>query len=426
VTTKDIKVKDLPIAESPKLVNYLITSNNVNYATHSIHKYPAKFIPNIPRWAIRKYLNGSKNKIVLDPFCGSGTSLLEAAIAEHKSIGIDIDPLSRLISKVKLTLIDPDLLRKTHEDILVKASQIRTGKFMPATENLLHWFTEVNINDLSILRDIIEQYKKEKDLYDFLIITFSSIIRAVSNADNQSQKTYVSHTYHKNAPPVFETFFKTFNRHIEQMTELKSLLNDKCPIFKLPDKIDATNIQKQVKNNSVDLTVTSPPYIKAIDYIYNQMVELFWIGDLFDLDTQKRQNNYKRNYIGTKMVSKSQYTKTPKTGFKSLDEIINLIALKDRKHAFIVADYFIKMKENLKSVRKILKTGGHYVMVVGNCNVSGLDVNVTSFLCDIAEKNGYKLHNVFSYTIRNRYMRFSRGGRGGLITHDWIIDLIKG
>ena len=55
-----------------------ITSNNVTYFTHIIHKYPAKFIPHIPRWAINKYLRG-KGKLVLDPFCGSGTTLVEAS-----------------------------------------------------------------------------------------------------------------------------------------------------------------------------------------------------------------------------------------------------------------------------------------------------------------------------------------------------------
>ena len=78
-----------------------ISTRNVTNQTHGFHKYPAKFIPDIPKWAIKKYLNEEKGKIILDPFCGSGTTLVEGLLAGHNVIGIDIDPLSLWISKSK-------------------------------------------------------------------------------------------------------------------------------------------------------------------------------------------------------------------------------------------------------------------------------------------------------------------------------------
>jgi len=76
-----------------------ILTNDVTSFTHGFHKYPAKFIPQVPQWAISKYLNMSQRNLILDPFCGSGTTLVESMLAGHNTVGIDIDPLSSLIFK---------------------------------------------------------------------------------------------------------------------------------------------------------------------------------------------------------------------------------------------------------------------------------------------------------------------------------------
>jgi len=79
-----------------------------NYASHPMHSYAAKFPPQLPRWAIEEFTQ--KGDKVFDPFVGSGTTLVEARILGRNSYGTEIDPLSRLIAKVKYTLIDPLLL----------------------------------------------------------------------------------------------------------------------------------------------------------------------------------------------------------------------------------------------------------------------------------------------------------------------------
>ncbi len=103
--------------EQDSILNIL--ANNVTAYTHGFHKYPAKFIPHIPKWAINKYLAGQTSKTILDPFCGSGTTLAEGILAGHNVIGIDIDPLSCLIAKVKTTNVNTSELNKV-SDWLVK------------------------------------------------------------------------------------------------------------------------------------------------------------------------------------------------------------------------------------------------------------------------------------------------------------------
>lgn len=93
----DIPV-DLPVSTGDR---YLFISYDQTALTHGLHKYPAKFFPELPRWLIRRY--SRECDIILDPFLGSGTTSVEALVLKRNSVGIDVDPFSRFLSKVKVT-----------------------------------------------------------------------------------------------------------------------------------------------------------------------------------------------------------------------------------------------------------------------------------------------------------------------------------
>ena len=74
---------------------------------------------------------------------------------------------------------------------------------------------------------------------------------------------------------------------------------------------------------------------------------------------------------------------------------------------------------------KCLTSGTHYVMVVGDSNVSDIFIDTADFLIDIAQRNGFRITNKWGYKIKNRFMRFDRKGRGGIIEIDWVLDFEK-
>ena len=100
MSTKEIiKVKTLP----NKIVSnsiYSIEQSNVNSYTHSFFKYPCKFIPEIPRWAIKKYID-NKSQIIFDPFAGSGTTILEACLNGNNAFYTEIDEVACLITNIQ-------------------------------------------------------------------------------------------------------------------------------------------------------------------------------------------------------------------------------------------------------------------------------------------------------------------------------------
>lgn len=416
-----------------------IATRDVNSYTHGLHKYPGKFIPQIPRWAISTYLVGKK-KYILDPFCGSGTTLVEGLLAGHNVIGLDIDPLSIMISKVKTTRIQKEALVKITSWVKHEINnEALIVDFQPACSTIGHWFSEDAIRKLARIRTVIDKIPNEfgdakdtLDIRDLLLICFSSIIRRVSNADDESQKTYVSHTKIKHPEEVYLSFFSQLDLYIDRAIKFSQEINPELEI-NIYNASSIDGFQNLLEERHIDLVVTSPPYIKAIDYIYNQMIELFWIGDLFDLQTQQLQNHKKRQYIGTKQIPKSDYILySPFESLLSISELdknLQQIYLHDKKnghkHSYVVYKYFLELENHLLGMAKILKPGTHYIMVVGDSNVSNLFINTSEFLIKIAGRNGFSLTNKWGYKIKNRFMRFDRKGRGGMIDIDWVLDFQK-
>lgn len=416
-----------------------IITRDVNTYTHGFHKYPAKFIPHIPKWAIEKYLNGNKRKIILDPFCGSGTTLVEGILAGHDVIGVDIDPLSVMISKVKTTRVNEKELEKISGWLMKEIKANRKGTFKLDCETIEHWFTKDAIKKLSAIRTLINQIpekfgnvKKVKDIQDLLLICFSSIIRRVSNADDESQKTYVSHTKIKEPKEVNSLFFIQLDLFVNRAIKFSAITNLKAK-NKLIHSSSSSSLSKKLNKQEIALAITSPPYIKAIDYIYNQMVELFWIGDLFQMQTQTKQNSKKIEYIGNKQISKAEFNNyTPYKTILSIDkldkklqQIYDTDNKNGHKHSYVTFKYFTEMEKHFVEMSKSLNKKVHYVMVVGNSNVSDIYINTADFLIDIAERNGFRISNKWGYKIKNRFMRFDRKGRGGIIKIDWVLDFEK-
>ena len=412
-----------------------IKADTVTPSTHGFHKYPAKFIPQLPRWAITKYLNGLDGLTVIDPFCGSGTTLVESALSGNYSIGFDIDPLSVLISKVKTTPLNINEFEKVKYWVEKEILRPQKNIFSPECQTLEHWFPQETIKGLSIIRTVIDRIlhqfgenKETKDIYDFFIICFSSIIRKVSYADDESQKTYVSHTKVKTPDEVYFTFENQLRYYSERIIKFSHHPNLR-PVSIINTSSSRPMID-YLAGRKVDLGITSPPYIKAIDYIYNQMVELFWIGDLFDMQTQTKQNKKKRNYIGNKQIPKKEYKNfLPQNhifGISELDnkliEVITTDAVNGLKHSFVTYKYFEDMENHFAAIADCIKHGGHYIMVVGDSVVSKIHFNTASYLCTFANRAGFSLKNKWGYIIKNRFMRFDRKGRGGRIDIDWVLD----
>ena len=414
----NFKTEELPkVIENNSLVE--ITTNKVNYFTHGFFKYPCKFIPQIPRWAILKYTK--KGDLVLDPFAGSGTTLVEAVLNGRKGLAVDFDKLSQLLCKSKTIILTKKQLNTIRELQPHLFNTVDISCFKPDLHNTLHWFPEININDLLTLKVNIEQVFikiKDEQIYNFLLVCFASIIKKCSYADDVSPKPYVSSRINKEPLPVKKAFNKTIENYLKLVEEYVNKKAENCII--LAD--DAREIHASKYDGKVDLAITSPPYINAFDYVRSLRLENAWLGFYGDtniIDIKKKQ-------VGTEYIPSKIYSqKIKKTGIKKLDSITDSISEKDKKRGYVVWKFFDDMGKNFSEVYRLLKEKGHYIVVIGNSKIRGIDVPTHELFIEIAEKKGFKVENIFSYVIRNRYIRIPRSGQGGYIDKDWVIDFKK-
>jgi hypothetical protein len=113
--------------------------NNSDRATHLIHTYPAKLLVHIPYFFLNNNILSKYGGSILDPFCGSGTVLLESLLANKNAYGVDSNPLARLISKVKTQSYDIHKLYR-YIDTFKKYEGTVKGKSCPSVVNIDYWF----------------------------------------------------------------------------------------------------------------------------------------------------------------------------------------------------------------------------------------------------------------------------------------------
>ena len=140
------QVKNLPVGKNIKNGDIFEIENKTNHYTHSFFKYPAKFVPEIPNWFLRNFTK--ERDVILDCFCGSGTSLVEAVLMNRVALGIDFDPLSHLLTKTKTKHLKKKEIQfiKDNCEELIKPSDEDS---YPDIENLDHWFNKENKEKLS-------------------------------------------------------------------------------------------------------------------------------------------------------------------------------------------------------------------------------------------------------------------------------------
>lgn len=429
--------------------------------THLMHKYPAKILPYIPIFFLSSESYASSTDTILDPFAGTGTVLLESIIHPYfkrDAIGVEINPLARLIAKVKTTPLDTDELRK-EADTLISRIKAYSGDVadIPEFPNREMWFSHRIQTELAKIRICIEEVEN-LNFRDFFFVCFSSIIREVSLADPRIPPPVILNPKRFEKDPEREnevaallrkkkwarptTYFKRkIERNIErietlnQITELHDekvkseiIWDDARKLRKgkltVKGEIDKTKAE-DVEDGSIGMVITSPPYINAQKYIRTTKFELFWLGlvdksEIIELD---------KKFVGTERVYRSEYSELLLTGIDSADRVIKRIYEKDRERASIVSKYFSDMRQVMREVHRVLKKGGRFILVIGDNTVRGTKVENHKILVDMAiedQDGGFEVETIMVDRIRARGMITKRHKSGGLVSDDWIIVFKKG
>jgi len=421
--------------------------------THHMHKYPAKLIPYIPIFFLSSKIC-SENDIVMDPFAGSGTVLLESIAHPYykrNCVGIEINPLARLIAKVKTTPLDSKKLQDKKIKLFLNLKRNDINPIIPEYDNLNLWFSKNAQNKLGKLRACIEELEND-DYKDFFFACFSSVIRKVSLADpnipppvvlkRDKYKKASSRHYEmkdfleRNKTPKVKALFKQCvddnERRVKSLSDIEDIYKGKVKARIIWDdsrnpKVGRLttkgNIEKKgaraFKENSIGLIITSPPYITAQKYIRTTKLELLWLG----LADSKSLNELDKATIGSERVKVGEKLVT--TNIKSIDDLCNKIAGISEERAIMVNRYFNDMLLVIRNSYKMLKKDREMILIVGNNKACGYDVNTHDMLAEIGESVGFRREMVIKDRIRSRGMITRRHKNGGLIEDEYIVVLRK-
>jgi DNA modification methylase len=292
------------------------------YFTHTFHPYPARFVPQIPLTFIKLFTK--EGKTVLDPMCGCGTTIVEALLHNRDAIGNDLNPIAVLISKVKTTLIDEEEFRYFNERLS-------------------------SVAGVEGVRKLLWELKEEgqQKLYDFGQVALSASIWSGKNRD------------------VERAFRRKVSSMQREMLAMAKVIKSVPQIRVICG--DARNLE--VQSGSVDLIITSPPYVNALDYHRMHKDSMFWLDMDFSV--------FRKNEIG-------KHSRFSGNRFR------------------LLSCYLGDMLRCMIEMNRVLKKGKFCVIVVGNSSVEYELIESYKFFARMGSRIGFKPIKTLSREIDKR------------------------
>lgn len=346
-----------------------------DHQVHLFHPYFAKFEPSLPRKLINELTNEGDR--VLDPFCGCGTTLVEASLLGRHAVGIDANPLGCFIAQVKTTPQSDtclsqigEILDSINNDIEVyygqrslfnPLSSISVSYNLPRFHNRDYWFTKESLHELAIMKAHILQID-DINLRNLALLALSRIIVFASNQQTESRYKRVI----KNRSPfdVFKQFSKAF---IFMRDAISDYSRKRTDVDVMIHNRDSRYIE-YVEPNSIDLLVTSPPYLNSWDYGLYHRFRFFWL----DLDVK----DYEQKEIGK-----------------------HLRTLEGRSKTDEVARYSKDMTSCIREFSRLLKKDSYCCIVNANSIVRKKYINTNQLLIDAARENGLNIIEIMDRKV---------------------------
>lgn len=406
-------------------------------ASHLIHTYPAKLLMHIPYFFLNNSIFSKPGDIVLDPFSGSGTVLLESILSGRNALGVDANPLARLISKVKTTNYDPGLL-KIYTELLFNSIPESSVEPLPFVCNVDYWFLPHIQKQLGNIIQGIKSLPDEK-YRDFFWVCFSNCIKKVSLADprvsvpvklklTQYKK---SHPLHKETKRKMRSFTETdayikLRESIEANIKRFECLNDlkDSDVSAKIVSADARSIlaEGKVEKESVSIIISSPPYAGAQKYIRASSLNLGWLNYL---NSEKSLKELENQNIGREHYKKEHYKSFKRTGVPQADLLLDEIYQINPLRSYIASNYLDEMRIAFQEAINLLKPSGYFVLVAANNQVCGKEFKTQEYLTEIVESLGLKLVLRLIDDIKSYGLMTKRNKTANIITREWVLIFQK-
>ena len=366
--------------------------SGVDKPVHGWFRLTPSFGPELVQIMLEKMTTGRKNGLVLDPYSGASTTLIECKQLGIPSVGIEINPLLHFVGKISLN--PPQNAKKVSEAIenIVEnfskqkytVEDLENGRLeIPPIHNPLKWWRKDVLFDLLVLRKIVNEYK-DAEIKNLLLLALAAVL--VPDLSNVTLGKLQLHFIDRNQDEIDVT--KTWAEHARRIAndigEIdKKFFNTKSELI-LGDSTDLALRPKY--EGKVEYVVTSPPYPNRYSYVWNTRPHLFFLG-FFENAKQSSMLDLKTigGTWGTATSSLAKGIVEPEFEVlrKTALSITDLIREKDNLMANYVMKYFNDLTRQVKNMDPLLTPNAKVAYVVGCSKIKGVRVETDLILSDV-------------------------------------------
>ena len=425
------------------------------YLSHAWHQYKGKFYPQLVRSSF--VIAGLEpGMTVLDPFAGSGTTLVETYLSSLRGYGVDLNPLAAYLSgaKIECLALSPeevefeidvltDRLVARLADAGIDDELLPSEGYLPRQKKnvdlaaipnlgyLSRWFDRHALQKLAILLEGFQQVSNER-IRQLLLVTLSNLLREFSLQDPQQLRIQ----RRKDSPRTrrllyrFVVDLRRNARAITAMTSLRQRLGvtetRQTAIHADARRLKSAQVPDLRSDERIDLVVTSPPYATALPYIDTDRLSLFLLGLLkpseraaldSDMIGNREIRDRERQELESRLEQATVAQSLPPSVLKLVLHIRDLnratkVGFRRRNLAALLYKYFSDMRDCFAEMERVLKPGGLCVVVIGNnyTTAGGQSVSIPTdeLLVDIADTTGLRLWRMLDMTDQPAYLPHSQ------------------
>jgi len=351
---------------------------------HSLHPYPAKFIPQIPRRAIGLWTK--KGDLVYDPFNGCGTTVLEASLSCRRGVGTDNNAVAILASRAKTAIYSKADLGALSQFVAKMSKGLDfappRADLIPTNKNFHYWFDPVTVERLAALKGLI--LAEDEPVRTLLMAVFSSIIVRVSYQDSDTR--YSRKLREVSTDEVDAAFRSRLTDTIARIPD--AMISGRGMV----DVIQADSRKVPfIEDSSVSLIVTSPPYLNAYDYHKYHRQRLHWIGGEESVEFAR----------DLEIGSHDEFTRSNATP----------------------NGYFEDMDACFAEWSRVLKKKGRCLIVVGDAIVSKKAVQVGDKFIELLAARGLVEEKRWIRTLHSTKRAFNV--KNSRISHEHVLLVVK-
>jgi len=390
---------NVEIIENAQPIHIQFTPNT-NEPVHRWASYVQGFSALFVQTVFNQYGKIYHKPVILDPFAGCGTVLTQAKFNGYRSIGTELNPLLQFIAQTKVNVWDvsPSQLLETYK-------QMPKDKLQPAPSFLksTSQFRTRVLHNLEIINGGIASIptctEKQEKIKNLLKLAFSAILIDCSNLKRSPCLGYIKNKVVKDSAP-----FVFFDQKVHEIADDLQIVQSQYKEFiHTEGKVFCSNAMTFKHKSRFDLAITSPPYMNGLDYVMNYKIEMGWLEFVH---SQKDLKKIKDDMVVCDNVSKglikkfyeypSTYTNDWIEEIKTNIEknIVRRGAYRRQDMPYIVHKYFDDLYKVMRNVASSLKSGGRFILVVGDSLIADVYVPTDLLLAKIGLDIGLKIEKI--------------------------------